>query len=302
MKDVLEDAILKLAPGEPFTPEEQLDWGEEYGSRDVQDLAEAYRREHYKTRLLRSLLQVRLLGDPPVLSRRDVCARSLTPDWTYEFDGVSRYYLEIVEFRDIEDFDTEVPNSFFFPPQTAGKMRRRMTREEVRDFRTPMIAPFHFWPVEYEGGNLTNPPDDAPEPEFGEMVSYRTPLKKVKPYGMDRGGVHYTFRLDGMFSIHGPELGVGETVYTAEPYVLAPGRVLAGAMVENLTLPKDVKVVCPEQNVYDIPGLTLRPFVLSDDDTRTARLIITNNTAEPQTIFVNEGIGRLHFEFILEQL
>jgi hypothetical protein len=220
-----------------------------------------------------------------ILTRRDICARALTPDWLYENGQDKRYFIEIGTIRDITNFDDEEFKIYGLPKSPEGKWcHRRMTRDEVAAFRTPMIAPFFFWPRTTEGGGLTNPPDDAPEPAFGEMVSWRTPVRKVKPYGLGLHDEGYDFRIGAGLSSPEVEILPGQHVY-AQSY-------------ETFCIPDGIRAVCITQAIYGVEGLALQMNPLMPGFDGHARLTISNFTDAPQTIFGEQGIGRLQFEFI----
>jgi len=54
------DVVVRALGGQGFTPEEQADYREEYGSWTVQDLSAAYVRETFKAALLLELLEKRV--------------------------------------------------------------------------------------------------------------------------------------------------------------------------------------------------------------------------------------------------
>lgn len=219
-----------------------------------------------------------------ILTRREICARSLTPDWIYQNGLETRYFLEIGSIRDITNFDDDSFSIYSLLKSPEGKWcHRRMTPQEIKAFRAPMIEPFCFWPVTHEGGGLTNPPDDAPEPEFGEFVSWRTPIVAVKPYGLGRGEEGYDFRIGGL-----PQ-AVCEVL---------PGQHLYAQSYETFRLPEDVRAVCITQAVYGTQGLVVQMSPMMPGFVGPAKLTISNYTPEPQQIFANQGIGRLQFEFI----
>lgn len=233
-----------------------------------------------------------------ILTRREVLARSLTPDWVYANGDDVRHFLEIGNIRDITNFDNDERDQIYKLPKTPeGKWcHRRMSREEIAAFRTPMIAPFYFWPVHTEGGNLTSPPPDAPEPEFGEMVSWRTPIKKVVPYGMERESGEYGVRIGNLFQSFAIDIVPSPFFKVEDAYELPPGNRLVAVTEESFTMPADVTAFSTTKDVYGIAGLKLRkmwiPAGIVDFH---AVVIIDNNTDAPQKIFAKQGIARLQF-------
>lgn len=54
------DVVVRALGGQAFTPEEQADYREEYGSWTAKDLSAAYVRETFKAALLLELLEKRI--------------------------------------------------------------------------------------------------------------------------------------------------------------------------------------------------------------------------------------------------
>jgi dCTP deaminase len=174
--------------------------------------------------------------------------------------------------------------------------------EDVRDFK-PMIEPFAPSQIRHKGGNLCEPPSDAPEPAFGEMVSYRKPLEKIVSYGTSSYG--YDVRVADEFKIF---TNINSTVvdpknfdeksfvdFKGDVCIIPPNSFALARTVEYFRIPRNVLTVCLGKSTYARCGIIVNVTPFEPEWEGFVTLEFSNTTPLPAKIYANEGVAQVLF-------
>jgi dCTP deaminase len=175
--------------------------------------------------------------------------------------------------------------------------------DEVRARFQPMISPFAPVQIRHKGGHLTEPPEDAPEPAFGEMVSWRTPLEKIVSYGTSSYG--YDLRCGNKFKIF---TNINSTVvdpknfdeksfvdFEGDVCIIPPNSFALAHSVEFLRIPRNILTICLGKSTYARCGIIVNVTPLEPEWNGHVTLEFSNTTPLPAKIYANEGVAQILF-------
>lgn len=170
-----------------------------------------------------------------------------------------------------------------------------------------LIAPYCSQMQTVKGGNLTNPPADYTEPAdwmVQGMVSWRTPIVEIIPYGLDKNSYVVSLSRENIQTT-GPgrmepidpkmagDLFKEDTPDEETALVICPSDVYVVESNEVINHPREL-LVFKALDDYDRSGL-VTTLIHDTESKGVLKIRLQNPTSNSVKVYLEEGIGRLYF-------